>query len=117
MTCAKGRFVTTQAELAGKGRVLFGGRIAEQVVFGDRSTGLEDDLVKATEIARTKIRSYGMSDRLGTSASKGQGRRPFSVHRRSSVRATTATRPRRRSTWRFGCCSPTRRGRRRRSGN
>lgn len=72
MTCAKGRFVTTQAELAGKGRVLFGGRIAEQVVFGDRSTGLEDDLVKATEIARTKIRSYGMSDRPGTSASRGK---------------------------------------------
>jgi cell division protease FtsH len=69
------RFVTTQGELEGKIRVLLGGRIAEQLVFGDRSTGAEDDLVKATEIARAMIRNYGMSDRLGMVSFEGAKQR------------------------------------------
>ena len=69
------RFVMTQRELEGKIRVLLSGRVAEQLVFGDRSTGAEDDLVKATEVARAMIRSYGMSDRLGTVSFEGANRR------------------------------------------
>jgi len=46
--------------------VLLGGRAAEAIVFGDKSTGAEDDLLKATQIARTMVRAYGMSARLGT---------------------------------------------------
>jgi len=69
------RFVMTQGELEGKIRVLLGGRIAEQLVFGDRSTGAEDDLVKATEIARAMIRNYGMSDRLGMVSFEGAKQR------------------------------------------
>ncbi len=65
------RFVMTQGELEGKIRVLLGGRVAEQLVFGDRSTGAEDDLLKATAVARAMIRSYGMSDRLGTVSFEG----------------------------------------------
>jgi cell division protease FtsH len=60
------RFVMTQAELEGKIAVLLGGRAAEAIVFGDKSTGAEDDLLKATQIARTMVRAYGMSARLGT---------------------------------------------------
>lgn len=65
----------TQRELEGRIRVLLGGRVAEQLVFGDRLTGAEDDLIKATEIARAMIRSYGMSDRLGTASFEGAKQR------------------------------------------
>jgi cell division protease FtsH len=68
------RFLMTQGELEGKIRVLLGGRIAEQLVFGDRSTGAQDDLAKATELARAMVRSYGMSDRLGTVSFDGARR-------------------------------------------
>jgi cell division protease FtsH len=81
------RFVMTQGELEGKIRVLLGGRIAEQLVFGDRSTGAEDDLVKATEIARAMVRNYGMSDRLGNvSFEGGKGRTVLGAPSELSVR-------------------------------
>ena len=58
------RFLMTQAELETKIAVLMGGRAAEQLVFGDLSTGAQDDLQKATGIARSMVKSYGMSPRL-----------------------------------------------------
>ena len=42
-----------------------GGRTAEEVVFGDPSTGASNDIEKATAIARKMVMEYGMSDRLG----------------------------------------------------
>jgi cell division protease FtsH len=45
--------------------VLSGGRAAEELVFGDPTTGAANDLEKATEIARQMVERYGMSDRLG----------------------------------------------------
>jgi cell division protease FtsH len=45
-----------------------GGHAAERVVFGDVSTGAENDLEKATSIARRMVKEYGMSERLGTVA-------------------------------------------------
>jgi cell division protease FtsH len=59
------RFLMTQAELEGKLTVLLGGRAAEQLVFGELSTGAADDLAKATEIARHMVARYGMDARLG----------------------------------------------------
>jgi len=59
------RFLMTQAELEGKLTVLLGGRAAEQLVFGQLSTGAADDLAKATEIARHMVARYGMDARLG----------------------------------------------------
>ncbi len=64
----------TQAELEGKLAVLLGGRTAEQLVFGDLSTGAQDDLLKATEIARAMVRSYGMSSKLGAISFEGSKR-------------------------------------------
>jgi cell division protease FtsH len=68
------RFVMTQAELEGKLAVLLGGRTAEQLVFGDLSTSAQDDLLKATEIARAMVRSYGMSSKLGAISFEGSKR-------------------------------------------
>ena len=47
--------------------VLLGGRAAEHIVFGDTSTGAADDLVKATDIARSMVTRYGMAERSATS--------------------------------------------------
>src|SRR4030095_4398307 len=51
--------------------VLLGGRVAEEMIFGDISTGAQNDLQKATEIARTMVTQFGMSDRLGLVALEG----------------------------------------------
>ena len=59
------RFVITQSELEGKIAVLLGGRVAEELVFGEVSTGAQDDLLKATQLARTMVTTYGMSPLLG----------------------------------------------------
>src|SRR5438105_12826160 len=45
-----------------------GGHAAEHVVFGEISTGAENDIEKATNIARKMVKEYGMSERLGTVA-------------------------------------------------
>src|SRR5690606_3479749 len=44
---------------------LLGGRAAEEVVFGEASTGAKNDLAKATEIARAMVSEYGMSEQIG----------------------------------------------------
>jgi len=59
------RYLMTRAELQGKIDVLFGGRAAEQIVFGEVSTGAHDDLRRATEIARLMVLEYGMGETLG----------------------------------------------------
>jgi cell division protease FtsH len=60
------RFLMTKTELENKIAVLVGGRIAEELTFGEASTGAQNDLVKATDIAKSMVKSYGMSDKLGT---------------------------------------------------
>ena len=55
----------TRQELQGKIDVLFGGRAAEQVVFDEVSTGAQNDLQRATEIARAMVLEYGMGETLG----------------------------------------------------
>jgi len=59
------RFLMTQSELENKIAVLLGGRIAEELIFGEASTGAQNDLVKATDIAKSMVKAYGMSDKLG----------------------------------------------------
>jgi len=58
------RFLMSHAELLGRIRTLLGGRAAEEVVFGQISTGAADDLEKASKIARSMLTVYGMSERL-----------------------------------------------------
>ena len=48
--------------------VLFGGRMAEETVFGVTSTGAANDLVQGTELARRMVAEWGMSDRVGPMA-------------------------------------------------
>ena len=45
--------------------VMMGGRAAEELVFQEISTGAQNDLYRATDIARSMIREYGMSEKLG----------------------------------------------------
>jgi cell division protease FtsH len=59
------RFLMTQPELDNKMAVLLGGRAAEQIIFGELSTGAADDLVKVTDIARSMVTRYGMTPELG----------------------------------------------------
>lgn len=59
------RYLMTRSELEDRLRVLLGGRVAEEIIFGDVSTGAQDDLQKATDMARSMVTEYGMSTRLG----------------------------------------------------
>ena len=59
------RYMMTRAELRDRLCVLMGGRTAEDIVFRDVSTGAEDDIERATAIARQMIARFGMSDELG----------------------------------------------------
>ncbi|MCA9451369.1 MAG: ATP-dependent zinc metalloprotease FtsH, partial [Nitrospira sp.] len=62
------RYLLTRSELENRIAVLLGGRMAEELVFGEASTGAADDLQKATTIAKRMVKDYGMSDKLGTVA-------------------------------------------------
>jgi cell division protease FtsH len=59
------RYLMTRAELLDRLDVLLGGRVAEEIVFGDVSTGAQDDLQRATDMARHMVTRYGMSEALG----------------------------------------------------
>ncbi len=59
------RYLMTRPELLDRLAVLLGGRVAEDLVFGDISTGAQNDLQRATDIARSMVAEYGMSDLLG----------------------------------------------------
>jgi cell division protease FtsH len=62
------RFLMTKEELESKMAVLLGGRAAELIVFNHLSTGAADDLRRVTDIARSMVTRYGMSERLGSVA-------------------------------------------------
>ena len=55
----------TREELLSKIAVLTGGRAAEEVVFGQVTTGASNDIEQATKLARAMITRYGMSDEFG----------------------------------------------------
>jgi cell division protease FtsH len=59
------RYLMTRPELLDRLAVLLGGRVAEELVFDEISTGAQNDLQRATDIARSMVTEYGMSDRLG----------------------------------------------------
>ncbi len=58
------RYTVTKSDLLGRIDILLGGRIAEEMISGEYSTGAANDLTKATDIARKMITDYGMSDRF-----------------------------------------------------
>jgi len=59
------RYLMTKTELEDRMAVMMGGRVAEELIFNEISTGAQNDLFRATDIARSMIREYGMSERLG----------------------------------------------------
>jgi cell division protease FtsH len=59
------RYLMTRSELLDRLAVLLGGRVAEELVFNEISTGAQNDLQRATDIIRSMVAEYGMSDRIG----------------------------------------------------
>ncbi len=59
------RFIMTRGELEDRIAVMLGGRVAEELVYGETSTGAHNDLERATELARLMVMKYGMSERIG----------------------------------------------------
>jgi cell division protease FtsH len=59
------RYLMTKTELEDRMAVLMGGRVAEELIFDVVSTGAQNDLYRATDIARSMVREYGMSEKLG----------------------------------------------------
>ena len=59
------RVLMRRSELLDRLTVMLGGRVAEELVFGDVSTGAQDDLERASQLARQMVCLFGMSDRLG----------------------------------------------------
>ena len=56
------RFLVTRSELIDQLAMLLGGRVAEEIVFNEPTTGAQDDIQRATKIARQMVTQYGMSD-------------------------------------------------------
>ena len=71
------RYLMTRSELEDRMCVLLGGRVAEELVFKDISTGAQDDLQKATDIALSMVTRYGMSDALGLRTFESDRRSTF----------------------------------------
>jgi len=59
------RFLMSKTELLAKIATLLGGQAAEELIFGEVSTGAHNDLSKATDIARGMVKEYGMDEKLG----------------------------------------------------
>jgi len=59
------RYLMTKTELLDRTAVLLGGRVAEEIIFGEISTGAHNDLQRATDIATSMVKEYGMSEKLG----------------------------------------------------
>ncbi|MGH2811710.1 MAG: ATP-dependent zinc metalloprotease FtsH [Actinomycetota bacterium] len=71
------RFLATRSELIDELAMLLGGRVAEELVFNDPTTGAQDDLERGTKIARKMVCEYGMSERLGPVALGEKVDQPF----------------------------------------
>jgi len=71
------RFLSSRGELLDRLTTLYGGRAAEELVFGDYTTGAGNDLARATEIARNMVTRYGMSERLGAVTWTSERQGPF----------------------------------------
>jgi cell division protease FtsH len=74
---AEERYLATRQALLNQLAVLLGGRSAEEIAFQEISTGAQNDLQRATDLARSMVAEYGMSEALGPVAFKGRVRPRF----------------------------------------
>jgi cell division protease FtsH len=66
------RFLKSKAEIIDDIKMLLGGRVAEQLIFNDITSGAQNDIDRVTKLARQMVTEYGMSDSLGPVAFKGE---------------------------------------------
>ncbi len=71
------RYLTTKGEILDRLAVLLGGRVAEELIFNEITTGAHNDLGKATELTRKMVREYGMSAKLGPMTMQKQAEEIF----------------------------------------
>ncbi|HUL74677.1 MAG TPA: ATP-dependent zinc metalloprotease FtsH [Vicinamibacterales bacterium] len=71
------RYLMAKSDLEHQLAVLLGGRTAESIVFGEVSTGAQNDLLRATDIARAMVTEFGMSDAIGPVNHEGRRRGTF----------------------------------------
>jgi cell division protease FtsH len=71
------RYLLTRTDLQNQMAVLLGGRTAEEIAIGEISTGAQNDLQRATDIARAMVTQFGMSEELGTVNYEGSRRPTF----------------------------------------
>src|SRR5687767_1136075 len=71
------RYLMTKQDLQSQLAVLLGGRSAEEIAFGEVSTGAQNDLQRATDIARAMVTEFGMSETLGVVNYNGSKRSAF----------------------------------------
>jgi cell division protease FtsH len=71
------RYLLTRTDLLNQLSVLLAGRTAEEIAFGEISTGAQNDLQRATDIARAMVTEFGMSDALGAINYNGHKRPAF----------------------------------------
>jgi cell division protease FtsH len=62
------KYLTSKTELLNKLTILFGGRTSEELMFSEITTGAQDDISKATEIAMRMVTEFGMSEKIGAMA-------------------------------------------------
>jgi cell division protease FtsH len=71
------RYLLQKPDLLNQLSVLLGGRSAEEIAFGEVSTGAQNDLMRATDIARAMVAEFGMSDSIGVVSYDGHKRGQF----------------------------------------
>jgi cell division protease FtsH len=71
------RYLMSKADLENRLAVLLGGRTAEALVFKEISTGAQNDLLRATDIARSMVTEFGMSEAIGPVNHEGRRRNTF----------------------------------------
>ena len=64
-TLAEDRYLPTRSQFKDELAMLLGGRVAEELIFNEITTGSQNDIKVATELARRMVTDYGMSDKLG----------------------------------------------------
>jgi cell division protease FtsH len=71
------RYLMKKTELLNRIASLLGGRASEEIVFGDVSTGAHNDLARATDMARSMVKEYGMSSQVGQVYFAREKRSPY----------------------------------------